>query len=64
MGGVEAPSSGVPACAVLADPAAVGRCRVPGAEWWKLPEDWAAETPIFFRRTAFSQLKGCESPEI
>ena len=32
------------------------------AEWWKLPEDWAAETPIFFRRTAFSQLKGCDKP--
>eukprot|EP00966_Prymnesium_polylepis_P075042 1740794-Prymnesium_polylepis.1 len=37
--------------------------RMPTPEWWKLPEDWAAETPIFFpRRTVFSQQKGCENP--
>eukprot|EP00966_Prymnesium_polylepis_P095220 2205005-Prymnesium_polylepis.1 len=39
----------------------------PNAEWWKLPEDWATENPIFSLRTVFSQLlfhsyNSCENP--
>ena len=38
--------------------------RYPAAEWWKLAEDQATQTPQKFLRTVFSQLKWCENPEI